>query len=194
MEPARFDEMRRGCWDPIARVADMDLDGVWASLCYPSLIAGFAGSMFSQTQDVELGLACMRAWNDWHLDAWVGSDPGALHPRTAAVAARARARGRRDPSQRRTWLQGGDVSREPCRSRPAVDAHRPLGPVPRGVRRDRHGRLPALRVVGMVRVAIAGRTARVAHLVVPRQRVGHRGRLVVVGRAGAIPIATDLSG
>ena len=43
--------------------------------CYPSLIAGFAGSMFSQAADPELGLACMRAWNDWHLDAWVGSHP-----------------------------------------------------------------------------------------------------------------------
>jgi hypothetical protein len=61
MEPARFDEMRRGCWDPIARLDDMDLDGVWASLCYPSLIAGFAGSVFSQTTDVALGMACMRA-------------------------------------------------------------------------------------------------------------------------------------
>ncbi len=40
MEPARFDEMRRGCWDVDARVHDMDLDGVYASLCFPSLIAG----------------------------------------------------------------------------------------------------------------------------------------------------------
>jgi predicted TIM-barrel fold metal-dependent hydrolase len=75
MEPARFDEMRQGCWDPDARIVDMDTDGVYASLCYPSLIAGFAGSMFSQAADADLGLACMRAWNDWHLDAWVGSHP-----------------------------------------------------------------------------------------------------------------------
>ena len=32
MEPARFDEMRRGCYDIEARVADMDLDGIYASL------------------------------------------------------------------------------------------------------------------------------------------------------------------
>lgn len=75
MEPARFDEMRRGCWDPVARLDDMDLDGVWASLCYPSLIAGFAGSMFSQVADPELGLACVRAWNDWHADVWVATCP-----------------------------------------------------------------------------------------------------------------------
>jgi predicted TIM-barrel fold metal-dependent hydrolase len=80
MEPARFDEMRRGCWDPDARVADMDLDGVWASLCYPSLVAGFAGTVFSQSDDPELGLACMSAWNDWHLEEWVGARPERFIP------------------------------------------------------------------------------------------------------------------
>jgi predicted TIM-barrel fold metal-dependent hydrolase len=72
MEPANFDDMRRGCWDPVARLADMDVDGVWASLHYPSLIAGFCGSNFSRCSDPDLGLACVRAWNDWHLDEWVG--------------------------------------------------------------------------------------------------------------------------
>ena len=48
MEPARFDEMRPGCYDIDARVADMDLDGIWASLCFPSLVAGFCGSVFSR--------------------------------------------------------------------------------------------------------------------------------------------------
>ena len=45
MEPARFDEMRRGCFDAEARIRDMDLDGVYATLCFPSLIAGFAGTI-----------------------------------------------------------------------------------------------------------------------------------------------------
>src|SRR4249919_2908451 len=34
-EPTRFDEMRRGAWDVQARLADMDLNGVWGSLCFP---------------------------------------------------------------------------------------------------------------------------------------------------------------
>jgi predicted TIM-barrel fold metal-dependent hydrolase len=72
MDPANFDDMRRGCWDPVARVADMDVDGVWASVHYPSLIAGFCGTTFSRCSDPELGLACVRAWNDWHVDEWVG--------------------------------------------------------------------------------------------------------------------------
>ena len=59
MEPARFDEMRNGCYDINARVADMDLDGVYASVCFPSLIAGFAGTVFSASKDQELGLACV---------------------------------------------------------------------------------------------------------------------------------------
>jgi predicted TIM-barrel fold metal-dependent hydrolase len=79
-DPARFDEMRKGCWDIDARVADMDLDGVWASLCFPSLLAGFAGVVFSQSKDQELGLACMRAWNDWHLEVWAGTHPERIIP------------------------------------------------------------------------------------------------------------------
>lgn len=78
MEPARFDEMRRGCWDADARIADMDLDGVHASLCFPSLIAGFAGTVFARTSDPELGLACVRAWNRWMHEAWSGAHPGRL--------------------------------------------------------------------------------------------------------------------
>ena len=74
-DPARFDEMRKGCWDIDARVADMDLDGVWASLCFPSLIAGFCGAVFSRCSGPALGLACMRAWNDWHIDVWAGTHP-----------------------------------------------------------------------------------------------------------------------
>jgi predicted TIM-barrel fold metal-dependent hydrolase len=80
MEPARFDEMRRGCFDIDARVADMDAGGTWASLCFPSLIAGFCGSVFSRSADPELGLACTRAWNDWHLDVWAGTHPGRIIP------------------------------------------------------------------------------------------------------------------
>ena len=80
MEPARFDEMRRGCYDIEARVHDMDIDGVYASLCFPSLIAGFAGTIFSNSKDQELGLACVRAWNDWHIEEWAGSHPDRIIP------------------------------------------------------------------------------------------------------------------
>ncbi len=80
MEPADFDEMRRGCWDIHARIADMDLAGIDASVCFPSLIAGFCGSVFSASSDAALGLACVRAWNEWHLEVWAGTYPGRIVP------------------------------------------------------------------------------------------------------------------
>lgn len=80
MAPADFDEMRRGCWDIHARIEDMDLAGIGASVCFPSLIAGFCGSVFSQSKDPELGLACVRAWNDWHHEVWAGTYPGRIIP------------------------------------------------------------------------------------------------------------------
>jgi len=80
MDPSRFDEMRPGCYDIDARVVDMDVNGVWASLCFPSLVAGFCGSVFMRSDDKELGLACMRAWNDWHIEVWAGTHPERIIP------------------------------------------------------------------------------------------------------------------
>ncbi len=61
MDPANFDEMRRGCWDIDARIEDMDLAGIAASVCFPSLIAGFCGAVFARSKDPELGRrACGR--------------------------------------------------------------------------------------------------------------------------------------
>jgi predicted TIM-barrel fold metal-dependent hydrolase len=70
-----YDEMRRGVWDPAVRLQDMDLAGVWASLCFPSTLWGFAGTRFARMTDHDLGLACLRAYNDWMVDEWVGTDP-----------------------------------------------------------------------------------------------------------------------
>jgi predicted TIM-barrel fold metal-dependent hydrolase len=72
--------MRPGCYDIEARVADMDINGVWASVCFPSLVAGFCGSVFMRSDDPELGLACLRAWNDWHLEVWAGTHPERIIP------------------------------------------------------------------------------------------------------------------
>jgi predicted TIM-barrel fold metal-dependent hydrolase len=80
MAPADFDEMRRGCWDIHARIADMDLAGIGASVCFPSLIAGFCGSVFSQSKDPNLGRACVDAWNGWHHEVWAGTYPGRIIP------------------------------------------------------------------------------------------------------------------
>jgi len=75
MEPVRFDQMRKGCWDPTARVADMDLAGIWASVSFPSQITGFCGSVYSDCSDPELGQACVGAWNDWLAEEWLTPFP-----------------------------------------------------------------------------------------------------------------------
>jgi predicted TIM-barrel fold metal-dependent hydrolase len=73
IEPFRFDQMRPGCFDPHARVRDMDIGGIWASLCFPSMITGFCGRVFSQVDDRELGFAVTQAWNDWMYEDWWGA-------------------------------------------------------------------------------------------------------------------------
>jgi predicted TIM-barrel fold metal-dependent hydrolase len=80
VEPFRFDQMRRGCWDIEARIRDMDINGVWASLNFPSMITGFCGRVFSQASDPELGLAVTRAWNDWLFDEWYSPYPERIIP------------------------------------------------------------------------------------------------------------------
>ncbi|MBV9040032.1 MAG: amidohydrolase family protein [Acidimicrobiia bacterium] len=80
IEPFRFDQMRRGCWDIEARIHDMDLNGVWASLNFPSMITGFCGRVFSQCSDPELGLAVTRAWNDWLFEEWYSPYPERIIP------------------------------------------------------------------------------------------------------------------
>ena len=113
-EPARFDEMRRGAWDIHARVEDMDLNGVYASLNFPSFLPGFAGQRLQQvTSDRDLAMASVRAWNDWHLEAWAGPYPEPDHPVPAAVAAGSRGRRKDDLRERRARLPRGDVQREP---------------------------------------------------------------------------------
>ena len=80
LEPTRFEDMRRGCWDIDARIDDMDLNGVWASLNFPSQITGFSGRVFSECSDPQLGLAVTRAWNDWLFDAWWQPYPERIIP------------------------------------------------------------------------------------------------------------------
>ena len=79
LDPVRFDEMLPGCYDVAARVADMDLDGVHAQMCFPSF-PGFAGSTFFAASDKELANACVSAWNDFIIDEWCAAAPGRFIP------------------------------------------------------------------------------------------------------------------
>lgn len=79
MEPVRYDHMIPGCYDPVERVKDMDIDGVHAALSFPSF-PGFGGGVFQRAKDKELALACVRAWNDFQIDEWCASAPDRLIP------------------------------------------------------------------------------------------------------------------
>lgn len=79
IEPTSFAEMRRGCWDIRQRVADMDANGVLGSMCFPSF-PQFCGQLFSRTEDKDVALAMVRAYNDWHIDEWCGTYPGRFIP------------------------------------------------------------------------------------------------------------------
>jgi predicted TIM-barrel fold metal-dependent hydrolase len=74
-----FDDMRPGCWRPADRIADMDLNGVEAQLCFPNY-PRFCGQLFLRGKDRELALLCVRAYNDWMVDEWCGSADGRLIP------------------------------------------------------------------------------------------------------------------
>ena len=80
IEPARFSDMRRGSWDIHARIKDMDVSGIWASICFPSQITGFCGRVYSDCSDPELGVAVTRAFNDWLYEEWWQSYPNRIIP------------------------------------------------------------------------------------------------------------------
>src|SRR5437667_8835258 len=52
-----YREMRPGSWDPQARLADMDQDGIWADVLY--------GGGPSRFDEPELRAFCTQRYNDW---------------------------------------------------------------------------------------------------------------------------------
>jgi len=73
VSPVTFEEMRPGCYDPVARLADMETAGIEASLNFPTF-PRFAGQAFSEGHDRQLGFACIQAYNDWMVEEWC-ADP-----------------------------------------------------------------------------------------------------------------------
>jgi len=79
MEPTSLDQLRKGCWDVDARVGDMNVNGVAASLNFPSF-AGIDGGLFINAPDKKQAIVHLRAYNDWHIDEWCGAHPGRFIP------------------------------------------------------------------------------------------------------------------
>ena len=79
MTPMTYDEMRPGCYDVKARIADMDMNHTDMSLCFPTF-PRFCGQAFTEATDRDLGLACVAAYNDWMVEEWCGDSDGHLIP------------------------------------------------------------------------------------------------------------------
>ncbi len=79
LDPTKFDDMRPGCFDIHERIRDMNVNGVLGSMCFPSF-PQFCGQLFARTEDKDVGLAMLRAYNDWHIETWCGTYPGRFIP------------------------------------------------------------------------------------------------------------------
>jgi len=60
IQGVRFEEMHRGGWDPEARLADQDRDGVAAEVIYPTV-----GMALCNHPDFDYKKACFDAYNRW---------------------------------------------------------------------------------------------------------------------------------
>jgi predicted TIM-barrel fold metal-dependent hydrolase len=79
MEPTSLEQLRKGCYDSKARVDDMNVNGIAASLNFGSF-PGFDGNRFQKVPDKQKALVHLRAYNDWHIDEWCADHPGRFIP------------------------------------------------------------------------------------------------------------------
>src|SRR5207244_6428848 len=63
------------------RLEDMDANWIEASLCFPTF-PRFCGQTFTEAKDHDLGLLCVKAYNDWMVDEWCAPSNGRLIPLT----------------------------------------------------------------------------------------------------------------
>ncbi len=79
IDPFRYEEMRKGCWDVHERVRDMNAGGQLAGLNFPNW-PGFSGQVLSQGPDPKINEIMVQAYNDWHVDEWCGAYPERFIP------------------------------------------------------------------------------------------------------------------
>jgi predicted TIM-barrel fold metal-dependent hydrolase len=74
-----FEDMRPGSYEVKPRLEDMDVNHLEASLCFPTF-PRFCGQTFLESDDKELALLCVKAYNDWMVEEWCGTSGGRLIP------------------------------------------------------------------------------------------------------------------
>jgi predicted TIM-barrel fold metal-dependent hydrolase len=84
----KFEELHRGGWDPEARMADQDRDGVAAEVIYPTV-----GMMLCNHKDYDYKKACFDAYNQWiaaycsaHPDRLIGTGQTAMRSVKEGIA------------------------------------------------------------------------------------------------------------
>ena len=65
--PPTLQDADAACYDPKARLAHMDANGIYAQVLYPNVIA-FEGHAFLALDDEELKLSCVRTYNDYQAE------------------------------------------------------------------------------------------------------------------------------
>ena len=76
-----YDTMRPGSYLIKDRLEDMDINGIEASLCFPTF-PRFCGQTFTEASDKDLATLCVQAYNDWMIEDWCGNSGGRLLPLT----------------------------------------------------------------------------------------------------------------
>jgi predicted TIM-barrel fold metal-dependent hydrolase len=82
VEPTRYDQLRQGTYDPKARVDDMNVNGIIASLNFPTF-PSFAGGVFIDAAaggNRDGALLAVQGYNDWHVHEWCSTIPGRMIP------------------------------------------------------------------------------------------------------------------
>jgi predicted TIM-barrel fold metal-dependent hydrolase len=84
----KFEELHRGGWDPEARMADQDRDGVAAEIIYPTV-----GMLLCNHKDYDYKKACFDAYNQWiavycsaHPDRLIGTGQTAMRSVEEGIA------------------------------------------------------------------------------------------------------------
>ena len=78
-DPCGYAEVRPGSYDIHERIRDMNVNGVFQSMCFPTM-AGFSAKIFLEPPDKKISLIMIQAYNDWHVDEWCGTYPGRFVP------------------------------------------------------------------------------------------------------------------
>ncbi|MBV8134419.1 MAG: amidohydrolase family protein [Deltaproteobacteria bacterium] len=73
-EPQAWSQVPQSVYDPRARLAAMDADGIDYSVLYPCA-AGISGEAICAIKALDLQVECARVYNDWIIDVWTATSP-----------------------------------------------------------------------------------------------------------------------